>query len=167
MDSISIGNRTLNPGLVVKVKNNHGLDDVQAADKAAFDAGADSVVFKMAGDTYLAAGRGMDLRGVQQGDVVTYQGQKGVVLDATERLNTAQRAVDNMNGLIEDLHHDLMPGTAHPETRKEKVEGAAAGVTAIAVDAVVTGLLTVGKVGVAAQGALRRVDLDTVKKELE
>ncbi|MBO9541926.1 hypothetical protein J7643_15165 [bacterium] len=159
MDKLNAGNRQLEASRVYKIRPGQELPAKAAAEKS----GADDVFFRMGGDTFAATGRGMNLKGLKEGDTIEYKGQKGVIVSVDDRMNSA------MDGL-KAPYAQAMLGIGAATAGGGAVLGAA-GVGTIAGSVFVGGLIAVaagvGFVGSAAYGALRSVKADALQPYAE
>lgn len=180
MPQITVNQQSLEVTRVIKIRS--GLE-TDAARDARFD-GADNVLFAIGADTYVASGRGLNLKNIHRGDRVNFSSQTGVVILTDDEINSAWDGM--VSGLKTGLQGSLPGGIvvgafgsfftyAHatainrdiaevaPRMKRVPAGKAAgrAGLIAAAVTAVA--LPVIGAVGGAVDGALRKPDFERLK----
>lgn len=162
MGNPTIDNKTLNASTVVKLR--HGQEI--AAREAAKKNGADDVFFTLGRDSYVASGRGLNLKGVAAGTKIRYNGQEGTVTAVDNQVNSAKEgalkvvtpvavAVGGATG------GGAFVGGALGGLASAGAAGAAVGAVVVGAYALAAGAVAVG--GGAAYGAFRKADSERLK----
>ena len=173
MSTLNVNNQTLNAQSVLKIRQGQEL----AARETAKKDGADNVFFKVGNDTYVASGKGFNLKDVQPGAKFEFNGKQAQVVSIDSEVNSAKdgllrmkkpatwmvgtgAAVGTVGGLASSLFQSVFAGrTLGALLPVLKGIGMAGGAMA-AVTGVVAGISAI-------RGATRSQDYEALKAHAE